>query len=134
MIDLIAVAILVMGTLLGYAVGVLYSFSVRNSQECDERRRVLIARDDTLFPVPADIEHTREWIPNSRGMLLCRQRFIPGGYIKAVIGLCHGFGDHSQNFLTELAIKFCRCGFAVIVMDAEGHGYFLILYECLHPI
>jgi hypothetical protein len=122
MIDFIGTFILVIGVVLGYAVSLLTSFMARSSQECDERRRILINRDDKLFPIPKDIDHIRKWVPNSRGMLLCRQIFVPGGYVKAVIGICHGFGDHSQDFLTELAIKFCRCGFAVICMDAEGHG------------
>jgi predicted alpha/beta-fold hydrolase len=126
MIGILDVALLVLGALVGYVISFLLSFRGRNSQECDERRRVLITQSDKVFPIPDDIEHTREWVPNSRGVLLCRQSFVPGGYVRAVIGICHGFGDHSQDFLTELAIKFCRNGFAVISMDAEGHGYALI--------
>lgn len=117
------IVLLVLGGFVGYIICFLFTFRVRNSQECDERRRILITQADKLFPIPNDIEHSREWVPNSRGVLLCGQTFIPGGYIRAVIGLCHGFGDHSQDFLTELAVKFCRNGFAVVSMDAEGHGY-----------
>mmetsp|Transcript_1523 Transcript_1523/g.2449 ORF Transcript_1523/g.2449 Transcript_1523/m.2449 type:complete len:362 (-) Transcript_1523:134-1219(-) len=117
----LGVIVFALGAVVGGFISYLQSFQISSARadQADERRRRCKA---LIFPVPTDIEHIRQWTPNSRGMLLFRQQFIPHGVIRGVIGICHGFGDHSQDFLTELAVKFCRNGFAVITMDVEGHG------------
>jgi predicted alpha/beta-fold hydrolase len=121
---LLAVVLLVfaVGLIIGYVLSYLYSSTARNSEDADERRR------RNTFKVPSgktnleDVNINREWTPNERGMLLSRQQFIPSGEFRGVICMCHGFGDHSQEFMFDLAIRFCRQGYAAISMDAEGHG------------
>jgi hypothetical protein len=68
------------------------------------------------------LQYIHEWLPNARGALLFRQQLIPSGPLNGVVGICHGFMDHTNSFHTELAIKFCEKGYAVVMMDAEGHG------------
>eukprot|EP00602_Paraphysomonas_sp_CaronLab_P005710 CAMPEP_0185032002 /NCGR_PEP_ID=MMETSP1103-20130426/19814_1 /TAXON_ID=36769 /ORGANISM="Paraphysomonas bandaiensis, Strain Caron Lab Isolate" /LENGTH=300 /DNA_ID=CAMNT_0027567731 /DNA_START=188 /DNA_END=1090 /DNA_ORIENTATION=- len=68
------------------------------------------------------IQYSNEWVPNSRNLLLHRQQLIPVEGYSGVVALCHGYGDHTLGFLTEIAINICKSGFAVIMMDAEGHG------------
>lgn len=54
---------------------------------------------------------------------MCNQQFTPkSGEVKGVVGICHGFTDHTHGFLMEFAIKLCSDGFVVITMDLEGHG------------
>ena len=99
----------------------------RNKEESDERRKEYYQKrvqkkGHKLEEERNDIKYNQEWLPNKRGMLLFRQQYIPNQSIRGVIGLCHGFGDHSQEFLTDLSLKFCKSGYAVISMDVEGHG------------
>jgi hypothetical protein len=87
----------------------------RNLDEADQRR----INYRKSFPIPPDIIRTSSWQPNSRGLLLHRQEFIPKDGFIGVIVICHGFGDHTMDFLTEIAIRYCRHKFAVLAMDAE---------------
>ena len=48
--------------------------------------------------------------------------------------MCHGFGDHSNDMLLDLAVKFVGDGYAVLMMDAEGHGLSDGLHGCVHDI
>jgi hypothetical protein len=110
-----------LGGIVGYATHWILSFRQRNSDEADERRK-----NGKRFVPPDDIEYSASWQPNSRGMLLYTQEFSPilKGRQKCLgtIGMCHGFGDHTNDLMADLAVKFCRAGFAVITLDAEGHG------------
>ncbi len=42
--------------------------------------------------------------------------------LKGVIGMCHGFGDHTSDLLMDAAARFCREGFVVLMMDVEVIG------------
>lgn len=120
---MIWLVILFLGIFLGYLINYLFRFIKRNKEESDERRRNYFKKfQENNQQINENINYNREWLPNRRGMLLFRQQFIPKTYIRGIIGLCHGFGDHSQEFLIDLAIKFCHSGYAVISMDVEGHG------------
>eukprot|EP01041_Mallomonas_annulata_P002258 gene2258-4385_t len=89
------------------------------SDESDERRKL-----KKKIEIPKDILHEEYWSPNSRGMLLYRQIFTPKSTkIKAVLGVCHAFADHTSSFPTELAIIMCKKGYATIMLDCEGHGF-----------
>jgi hypothetical protein len=119
--------LLILGSVVGYGVAYLLSFMTRSRDEPDERRKTFFKTQQKVV-LPSSIDHSMGWAPNSRGMLLFRHQYIPTNTeIKGVIGLCHGFGDHSQDFLTDLAIKFCESGYAVLAMDAEGHGWVIFL-------
>lgn len=119
----ILVLLLALGVLVGYGVAYFLSFMTRNNDEADERRRRYFLKQTNRQKIPETINYNMEWTPNSRGLLLVRHQYIPTAIpLRGVIGICHGFGDHSQDFLTDLAIKFCESGYAVIAMDAEGHG------------
>lgn len=73
--------------------------------------------------VPSDVEHEDTYIVNREGMALYTRRFLPAsGEIKAVVGLCHGFGDHTSWFVQNHAVRLVRQGFAVVCMDSQGHG------------
>lgn len=107
------------GICIGYLVQYLRSHSSRCHFESDERRK----RFADKIPIPADIDYSCEWLPNARGALLFRQQLVPvAPPLRGVIGICHGFMDHSLGAHTDLAIRFCRQGYAVVMMDAEGHG------------
>jgi alpha-beta hydrolase superfamily lysophospholipase len=43
-----------------------------------------------------------------------------------------GFGDHTQNFMMDFAIRLCNDGYVVFMMDAEGHGLSDGLHGCIH--
>lgn len=117
------------GICIGYMVQFLQSHTSRCHFESDERRK----KFNDKIPIPDDIEYLCDWLPNSRGALLFRQQLIPipipiscGGVglmrPRGVIGICHGFMDHSLGAHTDLAIRFCREGYAVVMLDNEGHG------------
>ena len=88
--------------------------------EADERRRSY----NTTYVPSLDIEYEFQWIPNREGLLLFQQQYFPAKNtkLKGIVGLVHGFGDHSNSFLVELAEKLCRSGYVVLSMDAIGHG------------
>lgn len=44
-----------------------------------------------------------------------------GGPTRGVVALMHGFGEHSARY-NHVAGAFCRAGYAVIAIDARGHG------------
>jgi len=44
-----------------------------------------------------------------------------GGPTRGVIALMHGFGEHSTRY-EHVAGAFCRAGYAVMAIDARGHG------------
>lgn len=107
------------GLFLQYFLALLFLVNPDSSDTSDKRRRLHNSRRN----FPSNVLHQEYWTPNSRGMLLYRQSFVPKSCsIRAVIGMCHGYNDFSSGFLSEVAIKFCAEGFAVIMMDCEGHG------------
>ena len=119
----------ILGILVGIAVGVLLGYlwawmsahTTRKVDESDERRRLFLSNASYDIHVPKGIAHFSEWQPNARGVLIYRQQFIPKK-IKAVIGMCHGFGDHTNTIMTDLALRLAKDGYAVVTMDFEGHG------------
>ena len=107
--------LLLCGFGIGFLTSKLFSFRKRTCDEADERRK---AFKDVEFPsIPSTVSHHKGWAPNSRGMLLYEQQFIPKGEIRGVVGICHGFSDHNNLYNAELAIKFCDSGYAVICCD-----------------
>lgn len=109
------------GVFIGYLWAWLFSHSNRKVDEADERRKLFLSNAANDIKVPKGITHYSEWQPNARGVLIYRQQFVPKK-IKAVIGMCHGFGDHTNTLLTDLAIRLAQDGYAVVTMDFEGHG------------
>ena len=94
--------------------------STRKNDESDERRKCYHGKG---YPIPNNIQRENYWQPNSRGMLIHQMILQPKDTsIRGVIMICHGFGDHTLDFVTEIALKFCSNHYAVITMDAEGHG------------
>lgn len=112
---------LLFGILIGYFILYLKFYMKRDEDEADERRKKY-SKLINIINIPNNIKYNKEWKPNSRGILLFRQQYIPNKNIRGIIGICHGFGDHSQEFLIDLSIRFCKSGYAVISMDSEGHG------------
>jgi len=107
------------GLALGYFSCVCVQHSAQSSDEADMRRK-RVGVNPADVTVPDSVCHKLGWHTNSRGMVMCHQQFLPkGGVVKAVVGLCHGFSDHSHGFLMDFAIKLCIDGFAVIIMDVE---------------
>uniref|UniRef100_A0A0G4HHF2 Serine aminopeptidase S33 domain-containing protein n=1 Tax=Chromera velia CCMP2878 TaxID=1169474 RepID=A0A0G4HHF2_9ALVE len=72
------------------------------------------------------IRHKPSYWTNRRGKKLFTQRWLPVTHRirkpKALVFICHGYGDHCNFFLAELAAKFCKEGYAVVGIDYEGHG------------
>lgn len=54
--------------------------------------------------------------------------------VRAVVGICHGFGDHCNEALVDLAVKLVSEGCAVLMMDVEGHGLSDGLHGCVHDL
>lgn len=44
-----------------------------------------------------------------------------GGPTRGVVALMHGFGEHSARY-DHVAGALCRAGYAVLALDARGHG------------
>jgi caffeoylshikimate esterase len=137
------------GLIIGYIFWILRSYATRKSDECDERRRRYNGKG---YPIPSNIYYEKKYELNSRGMLLHQTILYPKQYIpsissstlshssspssssaisssapvppllQGVILICHGFGDHTHDFALEIALKFCTANYAVLTMDAEGHG------------
>ncbi|KAJ7530147.1 hypothetical protein O6H91_15G081600 [Diphasiastrum complanatum] len=65
----------------------------------------------------------RTYHVNSRGVELFTKSWLPGaGRPKALICLCHGYGDSVTFFLDGLARKLASAQYAVFGMDYEGFG------------
>jgi hypothetical protein len=54
--------------------------------------------------------------------------------VRGVVGVCHGFGDHTQDTLVDLGARLASDGFAVLLMDVEGHGLSDGLHGCVHDL
>ena len=108
------------GLALGYFACVCSNQSSQNSDEADMRRRRVGLNPSADVTVPDSVEHSLGWHTNSRGMVMCNQQFVPrNGEVKGVVGICHGFSDHTHGLLMDFAIRLCGDGFAVITMDVE---------------
>jgi hypothetical protein len=105
---------LIGGIISGWIARYLLFSMARSVEDADERRK-----KHKKYPIPSDVNHLSSWAPNSRGVLIHQQQFIPKAGLKGVIMMCHGYGDHTLDFLTETALKFCQHQFAVITADAE---------------
>lgn len=56
------------------------------------------------------------------GVKLFWQSWQPvGGAERGAIALMHGFGEHSSRY-DHVAAALCRAGYAVMAIDARGHG------------
>eukprot|EP00603_Paraphysomonas_imperforata_P015654 CAMPEP_0114475106 /NCGR_PEP_ID=MMETSP0104-20121206/13956_1 /TAXON_ID=37642 ORGANISM="Paraphysomonas imperforata, Strain PA2" /NCGR_SAMPLE_ID=MMETSP0104 /ASSEMBLY_ACC=CAM_ASM_000202 /LENGTH=333 /DNA_ID=CAMNT_0001649571 /DNA_START=296 /DNA_END=1294 /DNA_ORIENTATION=- len=115
---LIPSLLLLLGGFLGYCCRWLKSHSFRPFEEADERRKEYTGptRD-----IPPTVTHAKNWVPNVNGQLLFQQQFVPEGF-KAVIVMIHGYGDHAHHMTLQIILDFCAEGFAVLAMDAIGHG------------
>ena len=109
---------LLLGFLLGYTLRWFYSHSIRPFEEADERRKMYTGPTRVI---PPHVKHVKQWIPNANGQLIFQQQFIPKDFI-AVIVMIHGYGDHAHHMTLQIILDFCMEGFAVLAMDAIGHG------------
>lgn len=112
------------GVAAGLLVGCSLCLSLRipREDEAEERRKKMKSRPNDS-PTPDHVQHNLGWHVNSRGMVLCKQQFLPkDGRVLGVVGVCHGFTDHCHGLLLDLAYKLCGDGYAVVMMDVEGHG------------
>ena len=101
---------------------IIYCFIINCCKGCAFKRRQDYENHSRPNVIDtAEIEHSYKWVTNDRGMLLFQQQFIPKTII-AVVGICHGYADHSNVNLTEFALRLCKHGIAVLLIDMEGHG------------
>mmetsp|Transcript_28819 Transcript_28819/g.48404 ORF Transcript_28819/g.48404 Transcript_28819/m.48404 type:complete len:351 (+) Transcript_28819:38-1090(+) len=112
--------IFISGLAIGSFLGLLLTYRARGKDEADERRKHF---HTVGTPVADGIDHNYGWYPNSRGMLIFQQQYVPKGKLKGVVGLCHGYSESSSMYIRVTAMKFCAKGFAVLSYDAEGHGF-----------
>jgi hypothetical protein len=116
---------LVYGVAAGLALGYFAAVCIKQSGQCadeaDMRRKGVGLQPSADVTIPTEtVAHTLGWHTNARGMVMCNQQFIPKcGEVKGVVGICHGFSDHTHGFIMEFAIKLCNDGFAVLTMDVE---------------
>lgn len=74
------------------------------------------------YPKPDESVEFIETIINVRGSERNKYSWtLKNSEIKAVIVLVHGLHEHSQRH-AELALAFAKRGFAVLSLDAVGHG------------
>jgi hypothetical protein len=108
------------GMALGYFACVCVKQSAQNEDEAEMRRRRVGCDPSPDTQIPDSINHTRGWHTNSRGMVMCNQQFVPKDReVLGVVGICHGFSDHTHGLLMDFAVKLCEDGFVVITMDVE---------------
>ncbi len=70
---------------------------------------------------PADVNHQDGMIAAWDGLELFWQSWEPPRAVHGVVCLMHGFGEHSARY-HHVAALFARAGYAVIAIDARGHG------------
>jgi pimeloyl-ACP methyl ester carboxylesterase len=109
-----------------FSITVPYSFRINDSGEA--RRRLwneFLKRDDLPVALKCqDVElEERYWI-NSRGMCLLTSTMVPkdNAVIRGVIFLCHGYMDNSSLLKRIEYQRFVQKGFAVVMIEYEGHG------------
>ena len=70
---------------------------------------------------PPDVQHLDGIMTAWDGLELYWQTWEPSDDPTGVIVLMHGFGEHSARY-HHVASLFVRAGYAVIAIDARGHG------------
>lgn len=70
---------------------------------------------------PEDVVHTEGIIEAWDGLELFWQSWAPQTDPTGVVALMHGFGEHSARY-HHVATAFVRAGYAVLAIDARGHG------------
>lgn len=71
---------------------------------------------------PKDVKRVDGILKAWDGLELYWQSWEPAaGEVRGVVALMHGFGEHSARY-HHLATVFVRAGYAVIAIDARGHG------------
>lgn len=103
----------------------------------DARRRAREAFKDTqlsidhfLFKGPhSELKMEESYEKNSRGLEIFSKSWIPAtSPPKALICMCHGYGDTCTFFMEGIARKLASSGYGVFAMDYPGFG----LSEGLH--
>lgn len=116
---------LLVGVIVGFIYRMLKTYSSRPFEEADERRRTYkehpALHSNLRNTLPPNVTHTESWVPNSEGQLVFQQQFVPDNFT-AVLVYIHGYGDHTHWMALQICLGFCAEGFAVIAMDAIGHG------------
>ncbi|WCJ25373.1 alpha/beta-Hydrolases superfamily protein [Euphorbia peplus] len=93
-------------------------------------KHIQLSLDHILFKTPVDgLEMNESYEKNSRGLEIFTKSWIPkSSSPKAVVCICHGYGDTCTFFMEGVARKVAYSGFAVFAMDYPGFG----LSEGLH--
>eukprot|EP00897_Mesotaenium_endlicherianum_P005222 jgi/Mesen1/4728/ME000241S03764 len=69
------------------------------------------------------VTHKSSVIKNSRGLSLFTQAWLPAsGNPKALLFMCHGYGNDTSWLFQVIAVEFAAHGYAVFSFDYEGHG------------
>ena len=92
-----------------------------------------LERDQTIRPVPTLAGTRRAGRTSTRlaSTRCCRPRpSPPAGYPVVIFG--HGFGDSRFGGPTAVAPALARAGFAVVAIDAVGHGFGPLEHRDLH--
>ncbi|XVF20807.1 hypothetical protein REPUB_Repub12eG0034500 [Reevesia pubescens] len=98
-----------------------------NMDEVAARRRAREAFKD----IRLGIDHIllKSYEANSRGLEIFSKSWLPKTSCpKAMVFICHGYGDTCTFFIEGIARKLALCGYGVFAMDYPGFG----LSEGLH--
>lgn len=105
--------------------------------QAPERRRVREAFKDVQLSIDhclfkaqySDIGTKESYERNSRGVEIFSKCWFPENHrMKAIVCLCHGYGDTCTFFLDGIARKIASAGYGVFALDYPGFG----LSEGLH--
>ncbi|XVF71637.1 hypothetical protein PTKIN_Ptkin12aG0055000 [Pterospermum kingtungense] len=108
-----------------------------NMDEAPARRRareafkdIQLGIDHILFKTPVDgLKMKESYEVNSRGLEIFSKSWLPeASRPKAMVFICHGYGDTCTFFTEGIARKLVLCGYGVFAMDYPGFG----LSEGLH--
>lgn len=108
-----------------------------NMDQVAERRRareaikeIQLGIDHCLFKLPYDgLKMEESYEVNSRGVEIFTKSWLPEtSPPKAVVCICHGYGDTCTFFFEGIARKLAKSGYGVFAMDYPGFG----LSEGLH--
>ncbi|XP_020248887.1 caffeoylshikimate esterase-like isoform X2 [Asparagus officinalis] len=102
-------------------------FEGANLSDCRERRKLREAFKD----VQLSLDHClfKSYEVNTRGLEIYSKSWLPeNSSIKAIICLCHGYGDTCSFFFEGIAKKLTSEGYGVFALDYPGFG----LSEGLH--
>jgi acylglycerol lipase len=69
----------------------------------------------------SELRHRELTTAGLGGLDLYAQAWLPGEYVRSVIVLAHGLGEHSGRY-AELAGALAGAGHAVYALDHRGHG------------